>query len=239
MQILSPTMTKRAKCTVPTLFNPAYIASLFCAIASAASARPIGDMTLSGMIRIIMHWRVSLAWNAAGGPPGRGFTGVCRAQKGTRVQDATRLNKRDWGNAFTKRSNKPSLLGIGLAPPERTSPAHLTRDFIRAPTGLKDGISGDFDAMLKTAGIETDAFAVCFLILGHLEELKRTHDDAGSRSRPGLCGIVQRVVRFADCHHQQESGRPPLQATFKLLEQIFVARHGRGIGVANTGDRLP
>ena len=67
----------------------------------------------------------------------------------------------------------------------------------------------------KTAGIETDAFAVRFLILGHLEELKRTHDDPGSRPRPGLCGIVQRVVRFADCHHQHELGRPPLQAAFQ------------------------
>src|SRR6202041_2104468 len=79
-------------------------------------------------------------------------------------------------------------LGIGLAPPERTSAAHVTRDFICAPAGLKDGISGDFDAMLKTAGIETDAFAIRLLILGHLDELKRTHDDPGSRSRPGFVG---------------------------------------------------
>ena len=53
---------------------------------------------------------------------------------------------------------------------------------------LKDGISGDFDAVLKTAGIETDAFAIRPLILGHLDELKRTHDDPGSRSRPGFVG---------------------------------------------------
>ena len=74
---------------------------------------------------------------------------------------------------------------------------------------LKDGISGDFDAVLKTAGIETDAFAIRPLILGHLDELK------------------------------QESCGPPLQAAFELLEQIFVARCGLGIGVADTGDRLP
>src|SRR6516165_7761066 len=107
MQILSPTITKRAKCTVPTLFNPAYIASLFCAIASAASARPIGDLILSGMIRFIMDWRLSPGWNDERGPPGRGLTGVRRAQNGTRVQDATRLNKRLLGNSFTKRSNQP------------------------------------------------------------------------------------------------------------------------------------
>src|SRR3982075_2906837 len=112
MQILSPTMTKRAKCTVPTLFNPAYIASLFCAIASAASARPIGDLILSGMIRFIMHWTLSPCWNDGWGPPGRGFTGVHHAQRGTRVRDATRLNTRFVANQFTRRSSNPSSLGI-------------------------------------------------------------------------------------------------------------------------------
>src|ERR1700722_17431041 len=118
MQILSPTMTKRAKCTVPTLFNPAYIASLVCAIASAASARPIGDLTLSGMIRFIMHWRLSPGWNDGWGPPCRGLTGVHHAHKGTKVHDDTRWNKTLLGNAFTKRSNKPLSPGIDLPPPK-------------------------------------------------------------------------------------------------------------------------
>src|SRR5580693_4234526 len=150
MQILLPTMTKRAKCTVPTLFNPANIASLFCAIASAASARPIGDLILSGMIRFIMHWTLSSCWNDGWGPPGRGFTGVHHAQNGTRVHDATRLNKGRCGNPSTKRSNQPSAPGIILTPPEGTPAAHFTRDFIGAQAGLEDGIPGDFDAGRET-----------------------------------------------------------------------------------------
>src|SRR6478736_5475038 len=132
MQILSPTITKRAKCTVPTLFNPAYIASLFCAIASAASARPIGDLILSGMIRFIMHWTLSPCWNDGWGPPGRGFTGVHHAQKGTRIQEATFSKKRVLGNRSTKRSIHPSSLGIGIVwpPPEGTSTAQVTREFV-------------------------------------------------------------------------------------------------------------
>src|SRR3984893_2465449 len=231
-------MTKRAKCTVPALFNPAYIASLFCAIASAASARPIGDLILSGMIRFIIHWTLSPCWNDGWGPPGRGFTGVNRAQRGTSVHDATHLNTRFLGNQSTKRSSKPSSVGIDLPPPEGTPAAHFTRDFIGAQAGLEDGIPGDFDAGRETAGIETDAFASRFLILGDLGERKGTHGDPDSRPRPGLCGIVERIARFADCHHQHESGRPPPQAEFKRLEQIFVARHGLGIGVANACDRL-
>src|SRR5215475_4592011 len=124
MQILSPTMTKRAKCTVPTLFNPAYIASLFSAIASAASARPIGDLTLSGMIRFIMHWTLSPRWNDGWGPPGRGLIGVRHAQKGTRIHDAARLNTRVVGSQSTKRSSKPASLGIVRPPPEGTPAAH-------------------------------------------------------------------------------------------------------------------
>src|SRR6266481_6200110 len=135
MQILLSTITKRAKCTVPTLFNPANIASLFSAIAFAASARPIGDLILSGMIRFIMHWRLSPGWIDGRGPP-----------------------------------------GIGLPPPERTPAAHFTRDFIGAQAGLEDGIPGGFNARRETAGIETDAFAIRGLILGHFDQRKGTHD---------------------------------------------------------------
>src|SRR5262245_49825626 len=198
MQILSPTMTKRAKCTVPTLFNPAKIASLFCAIASAASARPIGDLILSGMIRFIMHWTLSPCWNDGCGPPGRAFTGVCCAQKGTSVHDATRLNTGVVGNQSTRRSSTPASLGINLPPLERTPAAHFTRDFIGAQAGLQDRIAGDFDAGRETAGIETDAFAFRFLIVGHLDERKGTHSHPASRPRPGLCGIVERIARFAN-----------------------------------------
>src|SRR5215468_9383583 len=184
MQILSPTMTKRAKCTVPTLFNPAYIASLFSAIASAASARPIGDLTLSGMIRFIMPWTLSLGWNDGWGPPGRGFTGVRHAQNGTKVQDAKRLNPTVAGNQATRRSSKPSSPGIDLSPPERTPAAHFTRGFIGAQAGLEDGIPGGFDARHQTAGIETDALTerVLLLTLGDLGERKGAHDDPHSRS---------------------------------------------------------
>src|SRR3982074_19220 len=112
MQILLSTITKRAKCPVPTFLKPVNIASLFSAIAFAASARPIGDLILSGMIRFIMHWTLSPCWNDGWGPPGRGFTGVHHAQRGTRVRDATRLNTRFVGNQFTRRSSKPSSLGI-------------------------------------------------------------------------------------------------------------------------------
>src|SRR5262245_25231049 len=169
MQILSPTMTKRAKCTVPTLFNPAKIASLFCAIASAASARPTGDLSFSGMIRFIMHWTLSPRWDDGWGPPGRGFTGVSRAHNGTRIRDARNLNRRVSGNRSTKRSIGPSSLGIGIvrAPREGTSTAHFARDFVGAPAGIEDGIVGDFDAGRETAGIETDAFAGRFLVLGN------------------------------------------------------------------------
>src|SRR5262245_8708524 len=148
MQILSPTMTKRAKCTVPTLFNPAKIASLFCAIASAACARPTGDLSFSGMIRFIMHWTLSPRWNDGWGPPGRGFTGVNRAHNGTRTQFARSLNRRVLGNWSTNRSIGPSSLGIGMVrpPPEGTSIAQFTRHFVGTPAGLKDGIVGDFDA---------------------------------------------------------------------------------------------
>src|SRR5215216_6297331 len=241
MQILSPTMTKRAKCTVPTLFNPAKIASLFCAIASAACARPTGDLSLSGMIRFIMHWTLSPRWNDGWGPPGRGFTGVNRAHKGTRIHDARNLNRRVSGNRSTKRSIAPSSLGIDIvrSPLEGTPAAHFTRDFIGAQTGLEDGIVGSFDAGCKTAGIEADAFAGRFLILGDLGECKGTHGDPDPRTRPGLRGIVERIARFANCHHQHESGRPPLQAAFKLLEQTLVVRHVGGRDVANAGDRLP
>src|SRR6516164_5879026 len=239
MQILSPTMTKRAKCTVPTLFNPANIASLFCAIASAASARPIGDLILSGMIRFIMHWTLSPGWNEEWGPPGRGFTGVHRAQRGTRIHDAARLNTRVLGKQSTRRSSKPSSLGIVRPPLERTPAAHFTRGFIGAQTGLEDGIPGDFDAGRETAGIKTDAFASRVLILGDVDERKGTHGNPDSRPGPGLRRIVERVACFADCHHQHESGRPPPQTVFKLVEQIFVARHRLGIGITNTCDRLP
>src|SRR5436309_4989212 len=165
MQILSPTMTKRAKCTVPTLFNPAYIASLFCAIASAASARPIGDLFLSGMIRFIMHWTLSPCWNDGWGPPGRGFTGVNRAHNGTRIHEAKSSKKRVLGNRSTKRSIHPSSLGIGIVRPPRegTSTAHFARDFVGTPTGLEDGIIGDFDAGRDATGVETDALASRFL----------------------------------------------------------------------------
>src|SRR6478735_5640758 len=167
MQMLSPTMTKRAKCTVPTLFNPAKIASLFCAIASAACARPTGDLSLSGMIRFIMHWTLSRRWNDGWGPPGRGFTGVHHAQKGTKIHDARNLNTRVSGNRFTKRSIGLSLLGIGIVrpPPEGTSAAQFTREFVGTPAGLEDGIVGDFDAGREATGIETDALASLFLIL--------------------------------------------------------------------------
>src|SRR5258707_8690202 len=202
MQILSPTMTKRAKCTVPTLFNPANIASLFSAIAFAASARPIGDLILSGMIRFIMHWRLSPGWIDGRGPPGRGFTGMRHAQKGTRTNDARRLNTSLSGNPLTNRSNQPSSPGIGLPPLERTPAAHFTRDFIGAQAGLEDGIPGGFNARRETAGIETDAFAIRGLILGHFDQRKGTHDDRDSPGGPGLGGIVERVARFADCHHQ-------------------------------------
>src|SRR5215831_378197 len=223
MQILSPTMTKRAKCTVPTLFNPAYIASLFCAIASAASARPIGDFILSGMIRFIMHWILSPGCIAGRGPPGRGFTGVHRAQKGTRVHDATCLNRGWLGTASTKRSNQPSSPDINLSPPEGTAAAHFPRDFIGAQAGLEDGIPGGFDAGREAAGIETDESASRFLILGDLGERKGTHDDPDSRGRPGFCGIFERVVRLADRHHQHEPSRPPPpQTVFEFLAQIFV-----------------
>src|SRR5260370_20972884 len=128
MPILSPTMTKRAKWLVPTLFNPAYIASLFCAIASAASARPIGDLILSGMIRFIMHWTLSPCWNDGWGPPGRDFTGVHHAQKGTKVRDATRLNKRFLGNRSTKRSSTPSLLDITTYLNLKGQPPRISRE---------------------------------------------------------------------------------------------------------------
>src|SRR2546430_8258174 len=143
----------------------------------------MGDLTLSGMIRFIMHWTLSPCWNDGWGPPGSGFTGVRRAQKGTRVHDATRLNGTVVGNQSTKRSSTPSSLGIDLPPLERTPAAHLTRDFIGAQAGLEDGIVGDFDAGRETAGIETDAFAIRFLILGHLDERKGTHGDPDSRPR--------------------------------------------------------
>src|SRR6185369_4108379 len=225
MQILSPTMTKRAKCTVPTLFNPAKIASLFWAIASAACARPTGDLSLSGMIRFIMHWTLSPRWNDGWGPPGRGFTGVRHAQKGTRIHVARNLNTRVWGNRSTKRSIGLSSLGIGIVrpPPEGTSTAHFARDFVGFPAGLENGIVGDFDAGREATGIETDVFASRFLILGDLGEGKGTHCDPHPRARPGLGGIVERVALFGDGHHQHESGGPSLQAVFDFLEQIFVA----------------
>src|SRR6185436_11366033 len=217
MQILSPTMTKRAKCTVPTLFNPAKIASLFCAIASAACARPTGDLSLSGMIRFIMHWTLSPCWKDGWGPPGRGFTGVNRAHKGTRIHDARNLNTRVSGKRSTQRSIALSSLGIGIvrSPPEGTSATHFTRDFIGAQPGLEDRIVGGFDAGCETAGIEADAFTSRFLILRilrHLGECKGTHGDPHPRTRPGLRGIVERIALFADGHHQHESGRPPLDA---------------------------
>src|SRR6266852_7922137 len=233
MQILLLTITKRAKCTVPTLFKPVNIASLFSAIAFAASARPIGDLILSGMIRFIMHWRLSPGWIAGCGPPGRGFTGMRLAQNGTRNHDARCLNTSLSGNPFTNRSNQPSSPGIGLPPPERTPAAHFTRDFIGAQAGLEDGIPGGFDARRETAGIETDALPSRVLILGDLGERKGTHDDPNSPGGPGLGGIVERIARFADRHHQHESGRPPTQAIFKFLAQIFIARHGLGICIAN------
>jgi len=51
--MLSPTMTKRAKCTVPDIVQSGIISHPgFARSPAAASARPIGDLTLSGMIRI-------------------------------------------------------------------------------------------------------------------------------------------------------------------------------------------
>src|SRR4029453_4566546 len=190
MQILSPTMTKRAKCTVPTLFNPAKIASLFCAIASAASARPIGGLTLSGMIRFIMHWTLSPCWNDGWGPPGRRFTGVHRAHKGTRIRGARNFNTRGSGNRSTQRSIGLSSLGIDIVRPplEGTSTAHFARDFVGTPAGLEDGIVGDFDAGGQTAGIETDAFAIRVLVFGHVDQCKGTHGDPGPCTWPGLRG---------------------------------------------------
>src|SRR5689334_20628820 len=218
MQILSPTMTKRAKCTVPTLFSPAKIASLFCAIASAASARPTGDLSLSGMIRFIMHWTLSARWADGWGPPGSGFTGVFHAQNGTRIRDATNLNRRVSGNLSTKRSIGRSSFGIGMVrpPPEGTSIAHFARNFVGTPASLEDGIVRDLDAGCETAGIETDALPGRFLIVGDFGESESTHDDPGPRARPGLGGIVERIAFFADRHHQHEPGRPPLQAFFEF-----------------------
>src|SRR5229473_1078687 len=239
MQILSPTMTKRAKCTVPTLFKPVNIASLFSAIAFAASARPIGDLILSGMIRFIMHWRLSPGWIDRWGPPGRGFTGMRHAQKGTRINDARRLNTSLSGNPFTNRSNQPSSPAIGSTPLEGTPTAHFARNFISAPAGMEDRIPGGLDATREMPGIETDAFASGVLILGDIGERKGTHDDLDSVGRPRLCGVVERIARLADRHHQHEPGRPPPQAVFKFLAQIIIGRRGSGLVRANACDRLP
>src|SRR6185295_4749693 len=170
MQILSPTMTKRAKCTVPTLFNPAKIASLFCAIAIAASARPTGDLFLSGMTRFIMHWTLSPRWNDGCGPPGRSFTGVRHAQKGTRMHLATNLKKRVSGNPSTQRSIGVSSLCLGmvLPPLEGTSAALVARELIGVQAGLEDGIVGRIDTVRETVGIEADALSVFLLVLSDL-----------------------------------------------------------------------
>src|SRR6478752_3336584 len=241
MQMLSPTMTKRAKCTVPTLFNPAKIASLFCAIASAACARPTGDLSLSGMIRFIMHWTLSPRWNDGWGPPGRGFTGVHHAQKGTRIHAATNSKKRVLGSPSTHRSIglSPLCIRMILPPLEGTSAALVARELIGLQAGLEDRIARGVDTVRETVGIEADALSIFLLVLSNLGQSEGAHGDPKPRSRPGLGAIVERITLFADGHHQHEPGRPPLQAVFEFLEQILVARYVGRCDVANAGDRLP
>jgi hypothetical protein len=92
--------------------------------------------------------------------------------------------------------------------------------------------------MLKTAGIETDAFAIRPLILGHLDELKRTHDDPGSRSRPGFVGSSSASSASPIVIISKNRGghrcRRLLSSSNRYLS--LVAALG---SVANTGDRLP
>ena len=121
----------------------------------------------------------------------------------------------------------------------RHAAAHFTRDFVGVPTGIEDRIPGGFDARHESPRIETDAFAGGCLILGDTGERKGAHDDPDSPGGPGLRGIIDRIARFADCHHQHEPGRPPLQPVVEFLAQIIVVRQGLRIGVANACDRLP
>ena len=117
--------------------------------------------------------------------------------------------------------------------------AHFTRDFVGVPTGTEDRIPGGFDSTRESARIETDAFARGGLILGDTGEREGAHNDPDSPGGPGTRGIIDRIARFADCHHQHEPDRPPLQPMVEFLAQIIIVRQGIRIGVANACDRLP
>src|SRR6266404_3817534 len=114
----------------------------------AALARPIGDLSFSGMIRFIMHWTLSPGWIDTRGPPGCGVTGVRHAQYGTRTRRARNMNRGLLGNPSTKRSSHPPLLGIISTPVEGACGrvAQFARDLIGISARLQDRIAGDFDA---------------------------------------------------------------------------------------------
>src|SRR5262245_10399732 len=217
------------------------MASLFAAIACAAFARPIGVLSLSGMIRFIMHWTLSLGWIDGCGPPGLGWTGVFHAQKGTTIRAAMKWNRSVSANHFNNRSSQLSSFAIGRTIMKRTrkTAAPLARGFVGASPGAEDRIFRNFDARQKTTWIEGDEFVVEVLLLGDRRERQRAHGDADPLGRPWPGRIVKRIARLSDFHHQHEAGRPKLQAFPEFLTQVVVVRHRVRLGGADACHRLP